>query len=235
MEQGLCPPAVQAPNQGFASLPPDLVNVFQAMQQQTIHMAMQQIFQKMDEDRATLRQQIDDSINTRVLMMQEDLDAKFAAIPTAAPVFTGILPEHFLQPRKWTTATLARMDRTAFRSVWKTEIIEPRLKKCVGSPGITRDLEEVSNGFAAVLRSVEAYFVKHPNRSPVMDEIFWDTAATIFEDICVEKIAQIDVLMDGGVKAANFFAANSHKAKPNDAIEKRKTTYLKGKDYLDKY
>eukprot|EP00759_Apiculatamorpha_spiralis_P014647 PhF_6_TR21199/c0_g2_i1/m.30588 len=94
MEQDLCPP-VQAPNQAFASLPPDLMNALQAMQQQTIQLAMQQIFQKMDEDRDRLRHQIDDSINTRVLMMQEDLDAKFAAIPTAAPVFMGILPEHF--------------------------------------------------------------------------------------------------------------------------------------------
>eukprot|EP00759_Apiculatamorpha_spiralis_P014653 PhF_6_TR21199/c0_g7_i1/m.30596 len=108
-------PTVRAPDPVFASLPPDLVKALQ----QTI----QQIFKEIDDYRHKLedeiKQYLDDSINSRLLAIQEVLEAKFRSIPTAAPVFVGIPPADFLQPRKWSMAILARIDRTAFRTAWK--------------------------------------------------------------------------------------------------------------------
>lgn len=209
-------PAVPAPSQAVPAPHSDLTEEMRALRDEIFKGLDQRLTKFGDEF-----QDFQDRMNSRILMMQEHLGSSTNTTPSVPDVFVGIPTADFLQPSKWTIAQLARVDRSALRATWKSEIIEPRLRKCT-STSVERDLVEANKAFGVLLRAVESYLTEHKTRDKTMDEAYWKGVSTVFEGICIEKIIQCDVLVEGGVKTAAFFTDHSEKIRANDAIEKRK-------------
>lgn len=117
----------------------------------------------------------------------------------------GIPIGHLLQPELWDVKVLEFTDRESLRNNFRTYVIQPRMEK-VTSESVRRDLQAVELQFEYMIMNIDTWFKKSPVRSPEVDRVVWEMARQAFSGIAVTRLGGLDVLMDQGAQAANYYA-----------------------------
>eukprot|EP00759_Apiculatamorpha_spiralis_P057859 PhF_6_TR8799/c0_g1_i1/m.13972 len=135
--------------------------------------------------------------------------------------------EQLLQPDLWNFAQLSRVDLTCVSLNFSQKVIQPRKDKTT-TKSIIRDLDQIQMHFDHMVREAREWLIEQP-RDEKADKKFWKSHTSLFKALAVEKLAILDVLVQRGPEAAEYYASQLTKPPlPADVYKKVQTAVSKG-------